>query len=85
MNRITKKMLEQKCNWIRKETGLNIGIYYAYGTQKIVLNGVYEKGYTGSKNISLSGTKKEIANILDSIYNFILETKNADSRYRLDE
>ena len=85
MNRITKEMLELKCNWIRQETGLNIGIFYAYGTQRVVLNGVYEKGFTGSKNISQNGTKKEIANILDSIYNFVLEMKHAGNEYRLGD
>lgn len=85
MNRITKDILEFKCECIRKETGLNIGISYAYGTQRVVLNGVYEKGYTGCKNISYTGTKKELGNALDTAYNIILEMKYADDKYRLDD
>lgn len=85
MNRITKDILEFKCECIRKETGLNIGISYAYGTQRVVLNGVYEKGCSGSKDISFCGTKKEIGMLLDTAYNIILEMKYADDTYRLDD
>ena len=84
MNRITKQILEFKCERIRRETGLNIGISYFNDTQRIVLRGVYEKGCSGSKDISFCGTKKELGNALDTAYNIILEMKYADDKYRLD-
>lgn len=85
MNRITKHILECKCNWIRRETGLNIDVMYFNDTQKIVLRGVLEKGCSGCKELSWSGTKKELNNVLNTAYNIILEMKYADDKYRLDE
>lgn len=83
MYRVNKKILESKCEIIRKETGLNIGIDYAYDTQRIVLNGVYEKGHTGCKIISHTGTKKELYITLDAIYNTMLAMKYAGDEYRI--
>lgn len=85
MNRITKDILEFKCECIRKETGLNIGIHYFNDTQRIVLYGVRSKGNSGCKDISLCGSKKELGNTLDTAYNIILEMKYADDTYRLDD
>lgn len=85
MNRITKSTLEFKCECIRRETGLNIGVDYFNGTQRVVLNGVLEKGYSGCKSISLCGSKKELGNILDAAYNLILEMKYAGTEYKLDD
>ena len=84
MSRITKQILEYKCERLRHETGLNIGIQYFNDTQRIVLNGVPSKGNTGCKDISWSGTKKELGNALDTAYNIILAAKYADGSYRLD-
>lgn len=83
MNRITKQILEFKCERIRRETGLNIGVQYLNGTQKIVLNGVAEKGCTGCKDISWCGTKKELGTALDAIYNVVLAMKYAGDEYRI--
>lgn len=85
MNRITKQLLEFKCERIRRETGLNIGIQYFNDTQRIVLNGVHEKGCSGCKDISYCGTKKDIGIALDAVYNVILEMKYAGNKYRLDD
>lgn len=85
MNRITKQILEFKCERIRRETGLNIGIHYFNDTQRIVLYGVRSKGNSGCKDISLCGSKKELGNALDAAYNIILEMKYADDTYRLDD
>ncbi len=85
MNRITKQILEFKCERIRRETGLNIGIHYFNDTQRIVLYGVRYKGNSGCKDISFCGTKKELGNALDTAYNIILEMKYADDKYRLDD
>lgn len=64
---------------------INIGISYFNDTQRIVLNGVYEKDYTGCKNISFCGTKKELYSALDAIYNVILAMKYASNEYRLEK
>ena len=83
MNRITKEILDLKCEYICRETGLNIDVKYLNGTQRIVLNGVPEKGCTGCKDISWCGTKKELSLALDAIYNVILAMKYAGDQYRL--
>lgn len=85
MSRITKQLLEFKCERIRRETGLNIGIHYFNDTQRIVLNGVHKKGCSGCKDISYCGTKKELGNALDAAYNIILEMKYAGNEYRLND
>lgn len=85
MNRITKQILESKCESIRRETGLNIGVQYFNDTQRIVLNGVREKGCSGCKDISYCGTKKDIGIVLDAVYNVILAMKYAGNDYRLDD
>lgn len=85
MNRITKQILEFKCERIRRETGLNIGIHYFNDTQRIVLYGVRSKGNSGCKDISFCGSKKEIGIALDAAYNIILEMKYAGNDYRLDD
>lgn len=85
MNRITKQILEFKCECIRRETGLNIGIRYFNDTQRIVLYGVRSKGNSCWKDISLCGSKKELGNALDTAYNIILEMKYANDTYRLDD
>ena len=85
MNRMTKEVLEFKCKRIRCETGLNIGVQYFNDTQRIVLNGVHEKGCSGCKDISYCGTKKEIGKALDAVYDVILAMKYAGDEYRLSK
>lgn len=85
MNRITKQILEFKCERIRRETGLNIGVQYFNDTQRIVLYGVRSKGNSGCKDISFCGSKKELGTALDTAYNIILEMKYANDTYRLDD
>lgn len=67
------------------ESGLNIGVQYFNDTQRIVLNGVREKGCSGCKDISYCGTKKDIGIALDAVYNVILAMKYAGDQYRLEK
>lgn len=83
-SRMTKELLEFKCERIRYQTGLNVGIRYENNTQRVVLNGVREKGCSGSKNLSWYGSKKELGNVLDTVYNVLLELEYARDEYRLD-
>lgn len=85
MKGITKNILEFKCERIRRETGLNIGVHYFNDTQRIVLYGVRSKGNSGCKDISFCGSKKELGNALDAAYNIILEMKYANDTYRLEK
>lgn len=85
MNRITKEILEFKCERIRSISGLNIEVIYFNGSQRVVLHGVREKGFSGCKDLSNFGSKKELGNVLDTVYNVLLELEYAGNEYRLNK